>query len=378
MKTQTVRLVLLIGVSAMISSCGMMPTSGPSRRQVAEADQKGFEIVDVTDAVARQLLDSRKRTLFSEFPPAAGSSETVGSGDVLEVYVWEAPPAALFGASTGATGKTSSVTAFPDQMVNSDGNIYVPFAGEIAAAGKKLQDIEAEIAQQLSGKANQPQVLVRRVTNNTAYVTVVGEVMSSMRMPLTPRGERLLDALAAAGGTKQPVNKVALQLTRGTTVRSLPLDSVIRDPQQNILLQPGDVVTVLFQPLSFTALGATSHSEEVYFETQGISLAQALGRVGGVMDDRANPRGVFVFRLESRDTLPWPNPPVTTPDGRVPVVYRVDLKDPRSFFVAQNFLIENKDVLYVSNAPVAEFQKFLNLLVSTIYPIEGAVVINHY
>ena len=55
------------------------------------------------------------------------------------------------------------------------------------------------------------------------------------------------------------------------------------------------------------------------------------------------------------------------------VVYRINLKDPRAFFLLQNFPMQNKDVLYVANAPAAQLQKFLNLLLSTVYPIQGAV-----
>src|SRR5690606_7515955 len=98
----------------------------------------------------------------------------------------------------------------------------------------------------LRGKANQPQVMVRIVSNNTANVTVVGDVTQSRQLPLTYRGERLLDALAAAGGVKQEVNKTTLQLTRGTQVQSLPLDTIIRDPRQNIPLMPGDIITSLY------------------------------------------------------------------------------------------------------------------------------------
>jgi len=58
-----------------------------------------------------------------------------------------------------------------------------------------------------------------------------------------------------------------------------------------------------------------------------------------------------------------------TPQGQVPVVFRIDLSDPESFFVMQSFPIENRDVLYVSNAPVTELQKFLNVLFTVAYPI---------
>jgi polysaccharide export outer membrane protein len=132
------------------------------------------------------------------------------------------------------------------------------------------------------------------------------------------------------------------------------------------------VITALFQPLSFTALGASGKNDEINFETQGISLAQALARSGGLIDSRSNPTGVFVFRLEKKSEAPsgpGPDAATTTAQSLVPVVYRVDLKDPRSLFWIQSFPMRDKDVLYVSNAPVAELQKFLNLIFTLAYPV---------
>jgi polysaccharide export outer membrane protein len=198
----------------------------------------------------------------------------------------------------------------------------------------------------------------------------VGEVVSSLRMPITAKGERLLDAVAAAGGVRQPIGKITIQLTRGGMVHSLPLDTIIQDPKQNISLQAGDVVTALYQPLSFTVLGATGKNEEINFEAQGISLAQAIARAGGLQDTRADAAGVFVFRFEdpkmlniNLDSVP------TTADGKIAVIYRANLKDPATFFAAQGFPINNKDILYVSNASGAELQKFMTLMLSGVYPV---------
>jgi len=218
-------------------------------------------------------------------------------------------------------------------------------------------------------------VLVLLTRNLSSTVTVVGEVTTSTRVPLTAAHERLLDALAVAAGVKQPVNKTTIQITRGANVYALPLETIIQDPKQNISLQSGDVITALFQPLSFTALGATGKNDEINFETQGISLAQALARSGALIDSRSNPSGVFVFRLEPKGTqvesasADSPSVPMTTAQGLVPVVYRVDLKDPRSLFWIQSFPMKDRDVLYVSNAPVAELQKFLNLIFTLAYPV---------
>lgn len=336
-------------------------------------------LVDVTAAVAAHLQRSRPRGQFSQIGGGQAMRYAVGSGDVIEVAIWEAPPAMLFvnaGISTGSAMTAPTPTRaneLPSQMVGVDGLINIPYAGAVQAAGKTTTEIEAEIVRRLRGKANQPQALVRIASNASSQVTVVGEVRNSARIALTPRGERVLDALATAGGPSQPVNKTTLQLTRGVNTYAMPLAAVIQEPKQNIALRPGDVLTVLFQPLSFTALGAVGKSEEIAFEAGGISLAQALARMGGLLDNRADPAGVFVFRFEDAEVLGRASPGRGADETRVPVVYRVDLRDPASLFAAQRFRVEDKDVLYVANAPAAELQKFLNVVLSGAYPILNVI-----
>lgn len=378
-KVPAVSIFMAALATSILAACSSIPSSGANKNQVLQAEATSslpLQVVDIDDAMARRVFAADKRVRFADvFANDKGAGYRVGAGDVVEVSIWEAPPATLFGSTVldpRAGAATTRVTTFPEQMVSYEGAINIPFAGMVPAAGKSPQQIEAEVARRLQGKANQPQVLVRVTRNATSNVTVIGEVAQSVRMPLTAKGERLLDALAASGGVRQPVGKMTVQVTRGEVVQAMALDTVIQDPKQNIVLQPGDVVTALFQPLSFTALGATGKNEEIFFEAQGITLAQALARSGGLQDNRADARGVFIFRYEEPLVLgvAGENPPLT-PDGKVPVIYRVDLKDPRSFFVAQGFPIRNKDVMYVSNAPAAELQKFMNILTSVVFTAQG-------
>ena len=353
-----------------------LSASGPSREQVQEKRDtgriEGIQLIDVNDALARNLAKSKKLGQFIDVFPSNGSNNyLIGPGDIIEVSVWEAPPAMLFGSvvlDPKAGPTTTRVVTFPEQMVTPDGTITMPFAGRVLVKGRTTQDIEADIVKRLTGKAHQPQVLVRVIKNNTSNVTVVGEVNNSTLLPLTPKGERLLDALAAGGGVKQPINRVAVQISRDNVTATMPLDLVIRDPRQNILLKPGDVVTALFQPQSFSVLGATGKNEEIPFEAQGISLAQALARSGGLNDSRADARGVFVFRFEDATLLDAKGQVPKSADGTVPVVYQIDLSDPASLFVTQNFPVQNRDVIYVANSPEAEFNKFLRLVVSVAMP----------
>lgn len=384
-KVQLRHAVILAVAATLLSGCAGLGASGPSTRSIASAAKSkqgaaaDIKVIDLTDAVARQVIASGNSGLLSEsIGDGAAYGAVIGPGDILDVAIWEAPPAALYGSVGGdprltSSGSTARGTALPEQMVDPQGRITVPFVGSVAAAGRTPQQIARDITQRLNGIAHQPQTIVRLVRNAAANVTVVGEVANSARFPLTPKGERLLDVLASAGGVRQPVGKTTIQVSRGGKVASLPLDQIIRDPAQNIRLQADDVVTALFQPFSFTSLGAVDKSAEIPFEGTGISLAQALGRVGGLRDERADARGVFIFRLEEPAAL---DPALaqgarTTPDGKIPVIYRVDLKNPASFFVAQGFPIRNRDVLYVSNAPVADLQKFMNIISSMAFSIIG-------
>ena len=368
----------LIAVSMMASGCAIrLPKAGPSTDEVTDLPAQGspVQIVNVNPDVARRLVARKKQDLFSEAlgnPAPTATSATIGAGDVLDITLWEAPPATLFGVAAVDPRALSTVrpVALPEQVVDREGKIRIPFAGSILALGRTAEEVQNEIATRLKDKANQPEALVRIVRNGSSMVTVVGEVASSVRMPLTPTGERLLDALAAAGGVRQPVHRMTVQVTRGSVYPSMPLDKIIRDPRQNIPLQAGDVVTAIHQPLSFVALGATGKNEEISFEAQGITLSQAIARAGGLNDNRTDPMGVFIFRYEAADALDWSVQPVqVTPEGTVPVVYRVNLQLANNFFVMQNFPIQDRDVLFVSNAPAVELQKFLNLVFTMVYPV---------
>lgn len=367
-----------------LAGCAGFGSSGPSTRAINHSRQSlvgdtRISVIDLNEAAALRVLASSKPKAFSEtFAQSQPVSSTLGAGDVVDISIWEAPPAVLFGSATAdirnsLTLNTSRSSTLPEQMIDGTGRLSLPFVGTLQVAGYTSKQVEEMIVTHLQGKANRPQALVRLVRNATANVTVVGEVANSTRVPLSAKGERLLDVLASAGGVRQPVGKTMIQITRKQQVVAMPLDAVVRDPAQNVIMAADDVVTAYFQPFSFTALGAVANNAEIPFEGTGITLSQALGRVGGLRDERADARGAFIFRLEDPAVV---DPEIaanakTTPDGKIPVIYRIDLRNPESFFVAQSFPIRNHDVIYVSNAPIADFQKFVNIVSSMAFSVVG-------
>jgi polysaccharide export outer membrane protein len=203
------------------------------------------------------------------------------------------------------------------------------------------------------------------VTKNVANtVTVVGEVTGGARVPLTTRGDRLLDVVAQAGGTKAPAHETFVTLVRdGRSVR-IPMQAILTDPAENVYVRPGDVISVAREPQTFTSAGATGQNSVIPFDAIGITLDQAIARAGGLSDSRADPAGVFVIRYErpaDYDQLGLRRPD-TGALRQVPVIYRVNMRDPNGFFMARRFPVRNKDILYVSNAPATELQKVMIVL----------------
>ena len=376
--TRAARLLFLATVPVAITGCST--SVGPSRQAIekapAEASLHGMRVIEVTDNLARQVnVEELEGDFAANLGGATPIGTRVGVGDALEVTIWEAAPAALFGTTNigsriGSEIETSRSNTLPVIEVGPSGTITIPFAGQVPAAGRTLRQIEQEIVARLSGRAHLPQAIVRIARNATLNVTVLGDVKSPQRVPLTPRGERLLDVIAQAGGTNQALEKMTIQVTRGGLVQRMAARAVVQDPRQNVVLQSDDVVTAFYQPYSFTVLGAAGKNDEVRFEGVGLTLSQALGRIGGLQDDRADPRGVFLFRWERPELLGemaaglQPNA-----EGRVPVIYRADMKRPDTYFATQRFKMRDGDVMYVANSRLSDLQRFVNIVASSVLPV---------
>lgn len=369
---------MLLMLSTVLSACSLLPTSGPSTRNVvalgqqpATAEVPEVELIDVNGAVAQSLYQAQVNQSFAQLGDGTSSIGAINIGDVLDITIWEAPPAVLFGGALSSTGSgNAQQTKLPEQMVSSSGTISVPFIGDVSVLGKTPVQVQNIIKGRLKKMANQPQVMVRMVQNNAANVSVI-RAGNSVRMPLTAAGERVLDAVAAVGGSTANVQDTNVQLTRGNVVRTIALEDLVAHPRQNILLRRGDVVTMITNPSTFTSMGAVGHTQQIGFSVKGLSLAEAVGRMGGLQDYRADARGVFVFRYAPLSELPPEKQSKWAEKGygdraEIPVVYRLNLADANSMFWMQRFPVKDKDVVYVSNAPMAEVRKFLSFVFSPV------------
>ncbi len=364
--------VLLAGAACLaFAGCSSLSGIGPSAGDVVEEAGPGaaprYELVEIDSNVVETLRQRGPNSFLAHFGDYRPSVEPrIGIGDTVTVTIWEAGAGGLFSAPLGAdhfsTGSKSAT--IPDQVVGRDGAITVPYAGRIPVAGRTTRDVQTIVEHALQGKAIQPQVLVNVVHSVSNTVTVTGEVVNGARVSLSVKGDRVMEVIAAAGGIRAPVNETYVQLSRGDVTERVAMTRVSSDPKENIYMRANDVLTLIRDPQTFIAYGAMGRIAEIPFDAEGINLSQALAKAGGLLDAQSDPAGVFVFRYEPEDVARAlrPDSPLIKHGYSTPVVYRLNLREANSLFVAQNFHVLNRDLLYVSNASIDNLRKVMEIV----------------
>lgn len=361
-----------------VGGCGLMPKAGPATMDVLlgqrDSSSLPYALVRVTPRVTAILgkatvrlaaFDDRRRPRDIRF----------GIGDIVGVTIFEASAGGLFIPSEAGVRAGNFVT-IPNQAVDTNGNISIPYAGQIRARGRTPVEVQQAITNALKNRAIEPQVVVSLVDQRTSLITVLGDVRNPSRFPASAAPERILDAIARAGGLAGPGADTWVMLERDGRRTLAPFGALVYEPANNIYVHPNDTIYLYRDPQTFLALGALGNQQHVPFgaligsgggqsttSTWRLSLAEAVAKAGGLNDERSDPASVFLYRGETRDVAEAMGVDCTPFDGPIiPIIYVINLRDPAGYFLATTFEMRNKDVIYVSNAYSVENTKFLTYL----------------
>lgn len=372
--------------AAFLSACALFPGTGPTSESingsatagVSSATPLPYALVDVTADTIGFLSEPNLVSFKGAFPDKRPKpTQLVGVGDVLNVSIFEAAPGGLFTPATAAGARPGNFVDLPPQAVDQKGSIYVPYAGEIPAAGRTIPDISQAVIARLRNRAIEPQVVISLNQQHSSVVSVLGAVNAPGVLALNSVGERMLALIARAGGSKFEAIESYVTLQRdGKRVRVL-LSRIVQDPSENIFIRPNDMIFISHEAPTITALGATGFNASIPFDVETLTLSQALGKAGGLVDDQSDPGQVFIYRFENRrfiekfgvDTKRFVY-------DMIPTIYHINLRDPSGLLLASGFQMRTKDVMYVANAKVVDYYKMLTLInatATTVTNVSGAV-----
>jgi polysaccharide export outer membrane protein len=362
MTSRGVRYAALFLLAGSLAACGL-PRSGPNKREIfsgsVQRDGDSF-VVAVNDRVTRATAVVPALGFSSGFVNAGlVGSDTINPGDVLALTIWENVDDGLL-ASEG-----QAATVLTEVQVDGNGDIFVPYAGRLRAAGNSPEAVRRIITEKLDAQTPDPQVQVARVAGDGSSVSITGAVGAQGVYPIERPTRTLTAMLAKAGGVSIEPEIAQITVIRNGHRGSVWFQDLFRHPEYDIPLRGGDRILVEEDTRAYTALGATGTQNRVKFENQNLSAIEAIAQVGGLSPQIADPTGVFVFRNEPEEIAKV----VLGRDdliGDQRIVYVLDLTEPNGVFLARDFVIRDGDTVYVTEAPFVQWAKTLNSVTGTL------------
>jgi polysaccharide biosynthesis/export protein len=348
----------------LVVGCSAMPGDGPRTGAIidgansSENQRPLYVLVALDEASAKAVAavqPPEQRDIPADDLPRSLALGLMGPGDMLHVTLWEPNP-------TGATLLDKPGLDLPIR-VGDDGSITVPYVGRLRAAGHTPPQVEGMIRGSLKSTGHDIQAAVLVSDDVTNAVFLQGDVGKPGRYPISVGTRGLLDVLALAGGSRVSAQAAEVRVTRRGVSASASLAKIAADPALDVPLAPGDRVMVLPKGRYFYAFGSVNRPGEQAYDSDELSLTRTLARVAGLQQGHANPSGVFIYRRQTADlTRRVVGTGIRADQDATKVIYQIDLRDPRGFFVAQDFRVQPEDIVYVSQAPLAEALQVMQII----------------
>jgi len=371
------RALVLLLVSVWLTSCSLAPgmrmnESNLDEREVAESKAPVIELVPITATlVAQQMQAAPQQEAAATLPVDDSAYEYhVKPQDVLQIVVWDHPELTIPEGQYRSSAETGT-------LVHSDGSIFFPYVGVVQVSGLTLKEIRELLTKRIADYVEKPQLDVRVAAFRSQKVYVTGQVNKPGEVPITDTPLHVLDAINAVGGVHESVSGTEIneadlehvRVTRNGQSYLVNLNRLLRggDVDQNFLLQDGDVVHVADNlPNKVFVLGEVNKPGAMMIHKGYLTLAEALGDVGGVDMASANPSQIYVIRSGAEQEISQEKGFAFTAK---PAVYRLDASSPDAFILADQFRLKPRDVVFVSTAPVVAWGRVINQLQSTIQAI---------
>ncbi len=360
-KTKTKNLLLIALIPTFLTACTLVPGShmegvgytADTSQLESDLEKVNIRIID-SKLVNEQQLKLKNQRSLSKNRDAVNVSHykyKVGIGDVLSIGVWDHPELTI----PAAVQRTAAFDGF---RIQDDGTITYAYTPKLYVEGKTIIQIHDALVASLSKIIESPQVDVKVVGFNSQKVYVTGEVKKPGTLPVTEIPLTLIDALNQAGGLTEKADWRDVAFVRDGKAESIKVNELYTkgDVSQNRLLMNGDVIHInRMDRQNVFVLGDVANAKSIEINRYGLSLAEAISEVGGINEATADANGIFVMR--KRDLVK---------DGVIADVYQLHAKNAVAFILANEFQLQPHDIVYVTTAPIARWNRLISQLLPTI------------
>lgn len=317
----------------------------------------------------------------------------IGKGDILSITVWEHPELTEPSANNGG------------HIVSSDGRFFFPYAGKINALGKTISAIRNELESKLGSFITKPQVSVSiaQYRSQKIYTSGALENPSTLMVEDTPTTVR--DAISKSGDLILNQYTGYATLARENRNISIDLNRMLKfnDNRQNFILKNGDRLHIVertelaefnrilnlevrtentlssarlqneitrqrsiarvtkelarearLEQAKVFVMGEVVRPGSVTYQVEdGMTLAEAINDAGSFREETVNPKGIFVIRGGSAN-------------DKIPTVYQLPIASVQSIFLAEQFSIRPRDVVYATASPSIRWNRVLAQLLPSL------------
>lgn len=359
----------LIGIvmAVSLSACALAPGGRIDYETDADPLADNVTIKPITIDLVKTMRDIPRPEATSlaeasnQMPDVPADYDyRIGRGDVLNIIVYDHPELTIPAGSERSAEESGNV-------VHANGAIFYPYVGWLDVAGRTVRDVRDEIQRRLADFIAEPQVEVKVAAFNAQKAYVTGQVAEPGVMPVTNVPMYVLDALSFAGGLTEQANWHDVILTRdGQDTHISVFDMLANgDMEQNVLLEDGDVLHVMnIGNEQVYVMGAVNEPAALPMSNRHLSLTNAIAQAGGINEESANASGIFVIRH---------NP---EPSETFATVYQLNADNAAAFILGSQFMLQPTDVVYVTAAPLALWNRALSQLLPSLTTIYQATEIN--
>lgn len=350
------RVFLLGAVSSSLAACAV-PRGAPTRSEVLSGANQS-EADFALELVTRDRLPVYRRWGHGPSPitskwPSGGSvpqDQRLAAGDRLSLRIWDSGETSLFTAPGAQFADIQNV------VVSGSGHVDLPYVDAVHVGGMTVASARARLQERLTEVIPSAQVQLEVSHGRRNSVDVVGGVVRPGSYPMTERNLPLTSFLALAGGVDPALVNPVVQITRGGSVYRRTLKHILAEPSHDPALQGGDRIFVQADPRRFTALGAAGAEQVISFDADTVSALRAISMMGGMADQRADPKGILVLRQYEQSQVNQPDGP-----SKDRVIFSFDLTTADGLFSADDFALADGDVLMATQAPATNVQRVLGL-----------------